>query len=125
MNQCSNIVETPKPELYFNKIKKKKKEISLDLNRRLHDRKKIPVALPPEPGGPSKVEKYDNLFIGRCDNSFCIFQFGARYLLLGAYIGMLLLPLSRRAASSGPSGSLLKMLCILDNVAAAAAAAAC
>ena len=68
------------------------------------------------------VEKYDNLFIRRFDNSFCIFQFGARYLLLGAYIGMLLLPLSRRAASSGLSGSLLKMLCILDNFAAASAA---
>ena len=86
--------------------------------------KKVQVALPPEPGGTSETGKYDNFIISQTGNSFCIFQFGFRYLLLGAYIGMLLLPLSRRAASSGPSGSLLKMLCILDNFAAAAAAVA-
>jgi len=76
--------------------------------------KKVPVALPPEPGGTWGAGKCGNLFIRCRDNSLCVIQFGARYLLLGANIlGMLLLPLPGRATSSDPSGFLFKMLCIL------------
>ena len=133
-NRMLEKYQTPCVPRYFAIWKKKKKEVAhgtwtgaytlkKEKKKKLRtglepastpQEKKGPVALPPEPGGTWGTGKCGNLFIRCRDNSLCVIQFGARYLLLGANIlGMLLLPLPGRATSLDPSGFLFKMLCIL------------